>query len=114
MTTSLYLNALGIVSALGVGKAATHRNLIAGDQSNVIRSDRWTPGAYEVLGVIPSPLPELPTDDVRFQSRNNQVLYQAALEIDADIKAAIDTYGAHRVAVIMGSSTSGIAESEEA
>lgn len=114
MTTSLYLNALGIISALGVGKSATYCNLIAGDQSNVIRSDQWTPGAVECLGTIPSVLPDLPIDEVRFQSRNNQVLYQAALEIEPEIKAAIDQYGAHRVAVIIGSSTSGIAESEQA
>jgi 3-oxoacyl-[acyl-carrier-protein] synthase I len=114
MTTSLYLNALGIISALGVGQSATYRNLIAGDQSNVIRSDTWTPGAYEHLGVIPSSLPELPLDKVEFQSRNNQVLYQAALEIEAEIKIAINEYGAQRVGVIIGSSTSGIAESEQA
>lgn len=108
----LYLNALGIISPLGTGKAATYEAVVRGDQSNMIKTDKWTSGTPQFVGMIATePLP-LPVSDIQFQSRNNAFLYQAALEIESDIRAAISDYGVNRIGVIIGSSTSGIEESE--
>jgi 3-oxoacyl-[acyl-carrier-protein] synthase I len=46
----------------------------------------------------------------RHDSRNNQLLLAAALQIEADIQQAIERYGHDRIGVILGTSTSGIDE----
>ncbi|PRW82824.1 beta-ketoacyl-[acyl-carrier-protein] synthase II, partial [Pseudomonas fluorescens] len=43
-------------------------------------------------------------------SRNNQLLLEAALQIEGAIRQAIHTYGASRVGIVLGTSTSGIDE----
>ncbi|PRW65464.1 beta-ketoacyl-[acyl-carrier-protein] synthase II, partial [Pseudomonas fluorescens] len=43
-------------------------------------------------------------------SRNNQLLLEAALQIEGAIRQAIHTYGALRVGIVLGTSTSGIDE----
>ncbi|MEP4192463.1 MAG: beta-ketoacyl-ACP synthase, partial [Sneathiella sp.] len=47
-------------------------------------------------------------------TRNNGYLYLAAQEIEREIKTAISKYGANRVGVVIGTSNSGIDESEQA
>ncbi|MEH6477535.1 MAG: hypothetical protein V7727_17720 [Sneathiella sp.] len=112
MTNSLYLSALGIISPLGTGKDATYQAVMSGDQSNMICTDKWTPNSPEYVGMITDPLPALSTLDVRFQSRNNRLLNNASEQIDTEIKSVISEYGSHRIGVIIGTSTSGIEESE--
>jgi len=114
MSEPLYLNALGVISPLGVGKDATYKAMIAGDQSNMVSTDKWTPGQMETVGRIaadPSLLSHIP---ISLRSRNNAFLYQAALEIEPEIHDAVSKYGAMRVGVIIGTSNSGIEESENA
>ena len=41
-------------------------------------------------------------------SRNNQLLLAAARQIEAPLRAAVAHHGAHRVAVVLGTSTSGV------
>ncbi len=114
MNTPLYLNAMGMVSPLGADKKTTYEALLAGDQSGMVRSDHWTPGATETVGMIKEEAPSLPSVSPSLNSRNNQYLYQAAQQIDDEIKTVVETYGAHRIAVIIGTSNSGIEESEKA
>jgi 3-oxoacyl-[acyl-carrier-protein] synthase-1 len=52
--------------------------------------------------------------DLAFQSRNNQILLSALEQIRPEIEKAISKVGADRVGVILGSSTSGIEQSEKA
>ncbi|EGH74872.1 beta-ketoacyl synthase N-terminal-like domain-containing protein, partial [Pseudomonas syringae] len=47
------------------------------------------------------------------RSRNNQLLLAAALQIEEDISQAITRFGAGRIGVIIGTSTSGIDEASE-
>jgi 3-oxoacyl-[acyl-carrier-protein] synthase-1 len=54
---------------------------------------------------------ELPLRD---RSRNNQLALAALIEIRAALDAAIERYGADRIGVVIGTSTSGIAEGESA
>ncbi|OUR80062.1 beta-ketoacyl-[acyl-carrier-protein] synthase II [Alphaproteobacteria bacterium 46_93_T64] len=112
MTNPLYLNALGIISPLGSGKEATYRAMISGGQSNMIYTDRWTPNSPEYLGIVTEKIEDLPVKDNCFQSRNNRLLNNAANQIDHDICAAVSEFGRNKVGVIVGTSTSGIEESE--
>ncbi|RJG13153.1 beta-ketoacyl-[acyl-carrier-protein] synthase family protein [Pseudomonas cavernicola] len=108
-----YLNALGLLCALGSGKQAVAERLYAGDASGLRRQDGWVPERSLPVGAITSALPELPGVSTSQATRNNRLLLAAALEIDTDIQQAIARYGRARVGVILGTSTSGIHEATQ-
>ena len=113
--TVTYLPALGIVSALGQGKNDVRRNLFAGDRPGVIsRNDMLVDGTPVFVGEVPGALPEIPEELSVYASRNVAMTIAAADEIRADIEDAIARYGRDRVAVVIGTSTSGISEGERA
>lgn len=106
-----YLNAVGLVCALGRGQAEVAARLFAGDCSGIQPEAGWIPERRPPVGTVTGPLPAVPLPEQH--SRNNQLLYSAALQIEPAIRQAITRYGQHRVAVILGTSTSGIAEASE-
>ena len=106
-----YLNALGLVCALGQGQAEVAARLFAGDCSGMQPAPGWIPERQPPVGAVSGALPAVPLPEQH--SRNNQLLYSAALQIEPAIRQAIARHGAHRVAVILGTSTSGIAEASE-
>jgi 3-oxoacyl-[acyl-carrier-protein] synthase-1 len=59
-------------------------------------------------------LPELPPDLARHDSRLSRLAWLALKAISTAVARAVDRWGASRVAIIAGSSTGGIAETEEA
>lgn len=91
------LSALGIVSPLGRGKAATARALFAG--TKVVQG-----------GGIDDPLP--PSSWTEGDCRNNRLMQVALDEIADAVAAARVRYGAARIAVVLGTSTSGVAEAD--
>ncbi|PZW67099.1 3-oxoacyl-[acyl-carrier-protein] synthase-1 [Pseudomonas sp. URMO17WK12:I1] len=107
------LDALGVVCALGQGKQAVADALFAGSTHGMQPQDGWIPERNVTVGAVAAPLPEMPAGFEQAASRNNRLLLTAALEIHDDIQAAIATYGASRIAVVLGTSTSGIAEAGE-
>lgn len=110
-----YLSALGIVSALGSGKEEVRRNLFAGERPGVVpRDDLMVDGSSVYAGAVLGPLPPVPDELADYASRNVALTIAAADQIREEIEEAADRYGRHRVAVVMGSSTSGIAEGERA
>lgn len=106
-----YLNALGLVCALGQGQAAVAARLFAGDCTGMQPAAGWIPDRQPPVGAVSGALPAVPLAEQH--SRNNQLLYAAALQIEPAIRQAIARHGTHRVAVILGTSTSGIAEASE-
>lgn len=110
----IYLNDLGILCALGRGQAEVARRLFDGDTSGMRATDRYSPGQPLTLGEVTGELPALPTTDIRFDSRNNQLLLAALEEIRPSVEAALHGIAPERVGVIIGTSTSGMAEAEQA
>jgi 3-oxoacyl-[acyl-carrier-protein] synthase-1 len=108
-----YLNDLGVVCALGSSLAEIARRLFAGE-SGVGMSGRFSAGECRPVGVVSAPLPALDSWPVEMRSRNNRLALAAAEQLRGAVVAAADRYGAHRVAVVTGTSTSGIGESEGA
>jgi 3-oxoacyl-[acyl-carrier-protein] synthase-1 len=108
-----YLNALGLNCALGQGKHAVATALFAGDASGMRAQTGWVAERELTVGAVPGSLPELPADLGHPPSRNNQLLLAAALEIEDEIRAAIAQFGADRIAVVLGTSTSGIEEASQ-
>ena len=112
---SVHLNELGIVCALGVGKNSVADAMWAVDAPRgVVISERYTPGRPLALGEVQASLPDMGDLPLPMRSRNSALLRLAYAQIRGAVDAAIAEYGAPRVAVIVGTSTSGIAEAEQA
>jgi 3-oxoacyl-[acyl-carrier-protein] synthase-1 len=106
-----WLNELGVACALGVGKAAVAEALFAGDDSRIRPTGGWIPAREVPLAAVEDELPVLPPALAASRgNRNNRLLYAAALEIEAPIRAAIARYGSERIGVVIGTSTTGIDE----
>ncbi|KAB8066684.1 beta-ketoacyl-ACP synthase [Janthinobacterium violaceinigrum] len=110
---TVYLNDCGIVCALGASREEVRARLFAAD-SGVLPTDRHTPGRVLPLGVVDAVLPPVAGHGVAARSRNNQMALAALAQIRPAVEQAIARYGAHRVAVVIGTSTSGIAETQDA
>ncbi|MDQ0706532.1 3-oxoacyl-[acyl-carrier-protein] synthase-1 [Pseudomonas sp. W3I7] len=105
-----YLNALGVICALGRDQAEVSRNLFAGDCSGMRAESGWVPERVLPVGGVRSELVAIPAELRPQSSRNNQLLLEAAVQIENELRQAIHTYGASRVGIVLGTSTSGIDE----
>ena len=111
----IYFSAVGMVNALGNQVNEIADNLSAGYSPGLSLQDQWLTSKQPIwLGKVLNELPEVPDSLARHRSRNNQLLMAALQQIRPEIDRAIQQYGKDRVAVVMGTSTSGIAEGEEA
>lgn len=111
--SSCYLNALGILCSIGGSSAAVKQSLLT-QRTAMTNSDAFGVSQSLPLGLFNGPLPVIPLPDKKWQSRNNQFALAAVQQINNEVQSAIAEFGAHRVGVIIGTSTSGIAESEAA
>ncbi|MGA9704052.1 beta-ketoacyl-[acyl-carrier-protein] synthase family protein [Pseudomonas sp.] len=107
---TVYLNALGLICALGRGQDEVSRSLFAGDCAGMRAESGWVPERVLPVGGVYGELVTIPVELGQQSSRNNQLLLEAALQIEADIRQAIECYGASRVGIVLGTSTSGIDE----
>lgn len=105
---------VGIVSALGCGKAATAAALFAGRSPGMRSVDTWSAGEPLMLGVLDAGLPPVPFAEPAWNSRNNRILLLAWEEIRATVERQLAGLAPERVGVVLGTSTSGIAEAEPA
>src|SRR5688572_19644877 len=110
--TPVYLNELGIINALGSGKATVYHNMLAGISPGM--GLMTTPITHKTFytGRVLDALPEIPAALCSFASRNNQLILTALQQIEPAIRAVLVSYSAARVGVVMGSSTGGVAETE--
>ena len=105
-----YLNALGVICALGRDKRTVARNLFAGDCSGVRIEDSWVAERTLPVASVSGELASIPQGLEAQRSRNNQLLLEAGLQIRAEIDQAIQAYGRARIGIVLGTSTSGIDE----
>lgn len=110
----IYLSNPGMVNALGSGRQQIATALWNGDISGMVAEAGWIPQRVVPVGRVHGDLPEVPEHLQIFNSRNNQLLLAAALQIQPEIEAVVTQFGHHRVGVVLGTSTSGIAETEDA
>ena len=110
---SCYLNALGMLCASGDSASAIQQNLVS-RQTNLSSSGAFSNAQLLALGLYQGELPSVPLSQRKWHSRNNQFALAALKQIEVEVSTAIGRYGASRVGVIVGTSTSGIAESETA
>jgi len=107
------LNAMGICCALGNNKQQVWQNAINGSKQGMKwRSDLLADASPVVVGEVTAELPSLHDYPTEFHSRNNQLALLALQQILPQVDVARTRYGADRIAVVIGTSTSGIAEGE--
>ena len=111
---SSYLSDLAIVNALGSGKAAVLDGLLRGDQTGMQPCGPLLTGRLGFVGRVSEPLSDLPSAFAEFDCRNNRLLVAAAAQIESAIEDLKSRYGPARIAVLIGTSTSGIAAGEVA
>lgn len=114
MTNNYYLNDLGIVCALGGNRSDVAAALFRGTSEGMVASQHDTFWKSCIVGQVRDELPAIPAALKQYQSRNNQLILAALADIRATVDNAIRTFGAQRVGVVIGTSTSGIAEGEQA
>jgi 3-oxoacyl-[acyl-carrier-protein] synthase-1 len=104
-----WLGRPGLMCALGAGIAPVRTKLFAGDPSGMIEQPGWVNGRLLVVGAIQQALSAIPSESpTHFHSRNNQLLHSAAMQIEESIALALAQYGPNRVAIVLGTSTSGV------
>jgi len=114
MKETLYISNFGLINALGQTKQSIMQQLVAGCQSGLSqRSDLLIDGEI-VVADINNNLPSLSHKDAHLNTRNNQIALVAIEQIRTEVSELITLYGKQRIAVIMGTSTSGISEGEQA
>ncbi len=108
----IYCHGLGLINALGADNAEIKTSL-EHNRSGLKSDHSWlADGQTTFLGAVDSKLPEIPQNFSRHQSRNNQLLLAALAQIRPQLDRLIEQYGKQRIAIIMGTSTSGIHEGE--
>ena len=112
--SACYVQAPGVVCAAGWGLPALSEAVFAPTPSGVAENERVWPGHTLHLGAVRGALPSVAHLPIEQRSRNNALLLAALALVRPAVDATIARHGARRVGVVLGTSTSGIAESEAA
>jgi 3-oxoacyl-[acyl-carrier-protein] synthase I len=104
----LYLNDVGLLCAAGNSKSEILKRLLLGDRSGLVATSEF--GFPAIVGQVTADLPEI--DSPFYACRNNQLLLAALSQIRPTVDSMIAKFGCHRVGVVLGTSTSGVRNTE--
>ncbi len=107
---TLYLNDLGLLCAAGNSRSEVIKRLLAGDRSGLIATDAFGPAT--IVGQCTGEMPEIDPQYTIYQCRNNQLLLAALSQIRATVNSMIAKFGPNRIGVVLGTSTSGVRNTE--
>ena len=107
---TLYLNDLGLLCAAGNSRSEVIKHLLEGDRSGLIETDAF--GPITIVGQCTFDLPEIDPHYRIYRCRNNQLLLAALSQIRATVNKAITKFGADRIGIVLGTSTSGVRSTE--
>lgn len=114
MNHTVYLQKPAILCALGNSTDEVAQTLFADKPRELTVTDQYTPGRTLPLGVVSADLTAFALDDARENSRNNRLLLAALAQIRDQVDQALEAHPAHRIGIILGTSTSGIGDAERA
>jgi len=107
---NLYLNDLGLLCAVGNSRTEIISRLLAGDRSGLMATDRF--GPTTIVGQCDGELPEIGQHLSVYDCRNNRLLLAALSQINVTVNKMIAKFGADRIGVVLGTSTSGVRNTE--
>lgn len=105
-----FLPAVGLVNALGGSSADVAQSLFRASAEGLRLDAGWLPNREACVGRVDMELPLIPSHLTHWSSRTNQLLLQALLGIQDAVDQALTKFGRSRVAVLIGTSNSGIEE----
>lgn len=109
----LYVNDCGVICPLGADVASVADSLAAA-RHGLSANATLIAGRVVQVGAVTGALPVAPTEAAAWDCRNNRLMLAALLQIAPQIEAAASRHGRDRVAVVLGTSTSGMADGEAA
>lgn len=107
------LHEMGVICALGAGTAALRAALSAERRCALPMQSPFWPAAVP-QGLVQEALPSLDAWPLAFHTRCNALLLACYQQVEGAAQAAIERHGADRVAIVLGTSTSGIGEAQQA
>lgn len=107
----MYLSNPGVVCSVGDNLEEIFKNMYA--KKSMLSPNNLLLGKNIHLGYITSPLASFSKKSEDFNTRTNQILLSALLQIDGEIQKAIKKYGKDRIGVVIGTTTTGIEENFE-
>ena len=111
----IYIQGCGFNSALGLDTRRIHQGLQTGVSPDMVPAEGLlNDNKQSIVGKVTSELPHIVEGSGHWNTGNNRLALSALQQIAAPIERAITHYGAGRIAVVAGTSTSGIAGGEEA
>ena len=114
MSERFFLSAPGMVNALGSGIDEIAPRLFAGDTTGMAVEEGWLPDRPARVGRVRAELPDIPAALSEYACRGNRLLLAAFFQIRREVEDAVARFGQDRIGVVLGTSTSGIAEGEAA
>jgi 3-oxoacyl-[acyl-carrier-protein] synthase-1 len=108
---TLYLNDLGMLSALGDNREEIFSRLKQGDRTGLALSEEFSSHPVYV-GAINADLPQIDKKYSVYDCKNNRLMLAALSQIRRTVDSMIQRYGASRVGVVLGTSTSGVRNTE--
>ncbi|POT55492.1 beta-ketoacyl-[acyl-carrier-protein] synthase II [Citrobacter amalonaticus] len=109
----IYISAVGMINALGNNTDEIAASLTRGTAPGMRPRPGWLQGhPHTVLAGVDGELPAIPDAFSAHRSRNNQLLLAALEQIQPRVDKAIAQYGRDRIAVVLGTSTSGLDEGD--
>lgn len=111
---NVYLHEPGVICAAGQDLASLREAVFAAEPSGVAANGEVWAGHELHLGAVRAALPSVDALPLTQRSRNNALLLAALAQIRGQVDDAIARLGARRIGVVLGTSTSGVGESEAA
>lgn len=106
-----FLNDLGMLSAVGNNPQEIIERLQAGDRSGLKLTDKYSVKPVYV-GEVNANLPEIASQYSVYDCKNNRLLLAALSQIQTTVDSMIEQYGGDRIGVVLGTSTSGVRNTE--
>lgn len=112
--TPVYISGASAANALGSDWESVADALFAGDRSGLEGTALLSDGRRPPVGRLRREPAALPASLAEWESRNNRLVHHCLLPLLPAIEAAAERYGAARLGVVIGTSTSGIESWETA
>ncbi len=108
----LFLNDLGVLSAAGNSSAEAFARILSGDRSGLFKTDKYSFSNTVYVGAVQAELPLIKDKYRVYACRNNQLLLAAYSQIESTVKKMLKKFGVDRIGIVLGTSTSGIRNTE--
>lgn len=107
-----FITDYGLLNALGNNRTEVEANWQAGNSPGMDYSDEYRPDKPCYVARVQAQLPAVPDALADYRCRNSQLLIACYEQIADSVTALVSQYGCQRIGIVLGSSTSGIQNSE--